>query len=258
MEHVNIESVLIDAFQKKENCIIHMNDENGTIRYSNFTLKLGIPSTSKRSIIYFKSLQECIKLMLKITNVTLLIFRIQIQFFQFGFSVILNKDQFIDLISSKSDKTISIKNYQDRLTDIKNAINTFCINNMRRFYKNDNAFRLGISELLKDKSWFCELDTIDIKNICFQYILQYTLLEKKTEFIKEYKIIVIACTLEEDAYKLDDGNLHQMKKSICICKVCGVDTPLKCSNCKCVYYCSKEHQTQDWKTHKEGCINSKK
>eukprot|EP01040_Poterioochromonas_malhamensis_P003007 gene3007-3194_t len=44
------------------------------------------------------------------------------------------------------------------------------------------------------------------------------------------------------------------------CKVCGKALALdgtalmQCSQCKNVYYCSKEHQKQDWKSHKKYCI----
>eukprot|EP01040_Poterioochromonas_malhamensis_P003004 gene3004-3191_t len=44
------------------------------------------------------------------------------------------------------------------------------------------------------------------------------------------------------------------------CKVCSktlaVDGTalMQCSQCKNVYYCSKEHQKRDWKSHKKYCI----
>ena len=42
------------------------------------------------------------------------------------------------------------------------------------------------------------------------------------------------------------------------CMVCGRGTtqlaPLKrCAGCSCVYYCSRDHQKQDWRRHKEIC-----
>ena len=42
------------------------------------------------------------------------------------------------------------------------------------------------------------------------------------------------------------------------CMVCkkgaSPSEPLKkCSRCSCMFYCSKEHQKQDWKTHKVLC-----
>jgi len=44
------------------------------------------------------------------------------------------------------------------------------------------------------------------------------------------------------------------------CTVCGATQNLKrCSKCHVVYYCGREHQTQDWKRHKKECqkdINS--
>ncbi|KAI5896957.1 uncharacterized protein SCHCODRAFT_02616306 [Schizophyllum commune H4-8] len=37
------------------------------------------------------------------------------------------------------------------------------------------------------------------------------------------------------------------------CRVCGSPTSMRCSRCRVVYYCSKEHIAQDWKNHKPGC-----
>ena len=41
------------------------------------------------------------------------------------------------------------------------------------------------------------------------------------------------------------------------CKVCGASSEkvklLKCSRCRTVYYCSSEHQKEDWKNHKKNC-----
>lgn len=37
------------------------------------------------------------------------------------------------------------------------------------------------------------------------------------------------------------------------CASCGLDAKLVCSKCKLVFYCSKDHQKQDWKSHKKVC-----
>ena len=37
------------------------------------------------------------------------------------------------------------------------------------------------------------------------------------------------------------------------CRVCGTPTTNKCSSCKSVSYCSKDHQKEDWKNHKDAC-----
>jgi len=37
------------------------------------------------------------------------------------------------------------------------------------------------------------------------------------------------------------------------CVVCGVESSLRCGQCRLVYYCSKDHQKQDWSVHKKSC-----
>jgi len=37
------------------------------------------------------------------------------------------------------------------------------------------------------------------------------------------------------------------------CATCGASAALRCSKCKQVHYCSREHQRQHWKTHKPSC-----
>jgi hypothetical protein len=42
------------------------------------------------------------------------------------------------------------------------------------------------------------------------------------------------------------------------CQVCEKDKNLlKCSRCKSVFYCGKQHQTQDWNKHKLNCKEAK-
>ncbi|GMI08518.1 hypothetical protein TrLO_g15969 [Triparma laevis f. longispina] len=35
---------------------------------------------------------------------------------------------------------------------------------------------------------------------------------------------------------------------------CTVPAPLQCSRCQTTYYCSKDHQKDDWKAHKKSCV----
>lgn len=37
------------------------------------------------------------------------------------------------------------------------------------------------------------------------------------------------------------------------CQFCNQPATLRCSSCKTAAYCCKEHQKEDWKTHKNGC-----
>ncbi|XP_076161461.1 uncharacterized protein LOC143143730 isoform X2 [Ptiloglossa arizonensis] len=38
-----------------------------------------------------------------------------------------------------------------------------------------------------------------------------------------------------------------------VCAICGIDAIHKCSACENVYYCSRQHQKEDWKKHTEVC-----
>lgn len=37
------------------------------------------------------------------------------------------------------------------------------------------------------------------------------------------------------------------------CVNCGIPSKLKCTNCKNVFYCTKECQKDHWKKHKNNC-----
>ncbi|XP_010377000.1 programmed cell death protein 2 isoform X2 [Rhinopithecus roxellana] len=46
----------------------------------------------------------------------------------------------------------------------------------------------------------------------------------------------------------------QLKSGAHLCRVCGCLGPKTCSRCHKAYYCSKEHQTLDWRLgHKQTC-----
>ena len=51
-----------------------------------------------------------------------------------------------------------------------------------------------------------------------------------------------------------DGTPIPAQISMKLCVICGKkDRVLQCSRCKKVFYCSKEHQQLDWKSHKVSC-----
>lgn len=54
---------------------------------------------------------------------------------------------------------------------------------------------------------------------------------------------------DEDVALFPDASKFQN-----LCEVCGVSSSKKCSKCKKVFYCSRDHQTMDWKFyHKKKC-----
>lgn len=43
---------------------------------------------------------------------------------------------------------------------------------------------------------------------------------------------------------------------VAVCEVCKEASAQRCSRCKSVYYCSKDHQKAHWKQHKKTCVVS--
>ena len=50
-----------------------------------------------------------------------------------------------------------------------------------------------------------------------------------------------------------DENKKREDMTLQNCAVCHINAKNTCSKCRSVYYCSKQHQKQDWKTHKKEC-----
>jgi len=134
-------------------------------------------------------------------------------------------------------------------------------------FKNNPAFA-------KDKSSHGE--TISKLNMAANYR------ERKGNFDPNYFSLVeakrhVQNALRNNASKLDDRNFFKFnfqtgstqmgnfeetkllsKKPVKACAICKATENLKqCSKCRSVYYCSREHQLEDWKTHKNVCGKEK-
>ena len=44
-----------------------------------------------------------------------------------------------------------------------------------------------------------------------------------------------------------------MSGEVSECPICQKEATRVCSGCHCVFYCSAEHQKEDWKFHKANC-----
>lgn len=81
----------------------------------------------------------------------------------------------------------------------------------------------------------------------------------KNQQITSFKIFRSSLPRENEFYSINppqlvDDPTFDVMKWIDICNLCGIAADKKCGKCKLAMYCSKEHQTIDWKKgHKLSC-----
>lgn len=57
--------------------------------------------------------------------------------------------------------------------------------------------------------------------------------------------------------KMSSSSSTELDTVLNSCRVClSTENLLRCSRCKSVYYCSKDHQRQDWRRHKQQCCQT--
>lgn len=62
--------------------------------------------------------------------------------------------------------------------------------------------------------------------------------------------------MEYDVASMKSMGLNiEQEKAIIRCFVCRKETTKCCARCRSAYYCCKEHQVNDWETHKKACTN---
>ncbi|XP_006902468.1 PREDICTED: programmed cell death protein 2 [Elephantulus edwardii] len=61
---------------------------------------------------------------------------------------------------------------------------------------------------------------------------------------------------EEPPMETEEPVFLQLKSGAHLCRVCGCFAPKTCSRCHKAHYCSKEHQTLDWRWHRHACTQA--
>jgi len=72
------------------------------------------------------------------------------------------------------------------------------------------------------------------------------------------KIIYSPKVSDEVKQEKAKSSIENMVKDQQKCVICDVISTMKCGGCMKVFYCSKDHQKLDWKTHKNLCETVKK
>ena len=73
----------------------------------------------------------------------------------------------------------------------------------------------------------------------------------------EFRKMHIRLTSPEAVGAFEASNTHPMR-AVYKCEVCAEISTLCCAVCKTTYYCCRDHQAQDWKSHKKSHVGRKK
>ena len=72
-------------------------------------------------------------------------------------------------------------------------------------------------------------------------------------FLRDYQTVIRETRSAYEGY-MNDHDVHKAARdSKNKCAVCVTACNEHCAKCKMVYYCSRDHQTEDWNNHKGNC-----
>ena len=87
------------------------------------------------------------------------------------------------------------------------------------------------------------------------------LLDKYVSFHPSVRVALMSSDYNDycDTIVFDGASNRKAGVNVCANPGCGINSFMyknlkKCSRCKAVAYCSKEHQTAHWKVHKHSCV----
>jgi len=124
------------------------------------------------------------------------------------------------------------------------------------FCKDSKSAACFRAQLHKKNAYYRE-DVEDTEVIAGPDRALWSVAKSEVNLDKRYGMVVEREEVEnenDESEEDDDENDVFIEKHLRICAICQQATSTRCSGCKRVYYCSREHQIEDWKSkHKKQC-----
>ena len=188
----------------------------------------------------------------------------------------LNNDDVTSLKAALKDgvvdvESVSIQTIKVKTTETMNLFTCACVANateITRYLMSIHQYNLNAIEIAHGSTVLmdaCSKGRIDLALLLISYGANTIILN--THGVGAFDMIgrgsksklsksAVAEFLQrcQDALVKYTGSTTITNKNKCV--VCQAPATNKCSKCDNVYYCSTEHQSEDWRTHKANCIPS--
>jgi hypothetical protein len=101
------------------------------------------------------------------------------------------------------------------------------------------------------------LDESNYNGDVWKNIFSWRAFTKKRSNREQIVLSAAAIDSAEIDTKIEKEKYKKSNQNTCAAENCSLPAPFQCSRCKLTYYCSAEHQKQDWKTHKNTKCKTK-